>query len=450
MRSSQWRALYAALIVAVSCAALGVAAAQTPPAPLSASAPEPSPLPVLARYSMGAYVWQLAWSPDSARVALTGVHLDDRRWVMIYGALPSSVPLRVQEDVGAWDNPTRALWLDPTHLAVIDLMGQRVWEVTADGVKPADLARLNALTPEQIQRALDDQCVRHDPARGLRVISDGIQQGLRWSHPMQPRDLWLGDIASRDDHLLPCVSRDGAAVAFMTATNQGEAQLALASLAGQATPSKEPAPALWGAWTHAQLLAAIYPTGAPNEPNFTLEVLPWPGRADAVAVLTYGHAHRRDALAHIHVLTQAGDKLQVAATTALLLIESDSLDIKMAASPVVFHDKEGALLVTRRFESEGEVGSWGSEKWSYLRWHDDKLDVILSFDHSAHHDSCGSDSESSRTLTALKPAHDGFHDVRVAGTETNTDYGVEGEPTPVTTTIKETWRWDGTQYQPVK
>jgi hypothetical protein len=455
MRLSQRCALCAALLVAVSCAAMGVAAAQTPPEP--ASAPEHAPLSKLARYSLGrdGYGAQLVWSPDSLHVALTGVEADDKRWVMVYGALPSSEPLRVQEDINDGNDPTQALWLDPIHLAVIDPSGERVWEVTADGVKAADTAHLNAITPEQVQSALDDQCVRHDPARGLHVIGNRGEHGLRWSHPMQPRDLWLGNIASLYDHLLPCVSPDRHAVAFTIAatTYRGEAQLVLASLSGQAAPSKEPAPALWGPWTHAQLLAAIYPTGAPNASNFTLKALPWPGRADAVAVLTYGFAHRGEGVLNVHVLTQASSKLRMVATASLSLPESHDAEITMSASPIALHDTEGVLFVKQCLESTGAVGTWGSETWSYLRFNGDKLDVILSFNHSDHdnNDRRGREYDSDRSLTVLKPTRDGFHNVSIFGTQTSTDYRVEGdEPAPVTSKIKETWRWDGAQYQLVK
>jgi hypothetical protein len=445
LKSPQRRALCAVLLITVSCAALGVAAAQTPPAGSDQAAP--APLPVLARYSLGendGSFSQLAWSPDGLHVALTGVKADDKEhWVMIYGALSGSAPLRVQKDVG---NPTRALWLDPTHLAVIDPSRQRVWEVTADGVKPADLARLNAMTPQQIQRALDDQCVRHDPARGLNVITDGTKQGLRWSHPMQPRDLWLGDMTNGDAPLPPCVSPDGGAVAFMTQNkdNHDDADFTLISLTGQTTPTTDPAPALWGTWTQAQILQAISPENVLNIPNITLQILPWPGRADTVAVFTYGHAPGYKVAINASVLIDKDGALTRAATTSLSPTYSDRLSVTIGLSPERFHDTESTLRVTQTLSTTNVTGGTESEEWSYLRWHDDKLDVILSFEPSYGGYDCDGGSREKRTLTILKPARDGFHDVSID--EIRGDYHTDS----TSSKMKKTWRWDGAQYQLVK
>jgi hypothetical protein len=453
LKSSRRRALCAALLVAASCASLGVAAAQTPPADADQAAP--SPLPVLARHSVGAGETsrELAWSPNGLHVALTNVEADDKRWVMIYGVLPSSAPLKVQEyDSGTYQDPTQTLWLDATHLAVFNDKEQRVWEVTADGVKPADTAPLKALTPELIARAHNSQCLRYDPTHGLNVISHQTDQGLRWSHPMQPREVQLGSITNYDEPLLPCVSPDGGAVALTMHNkdkdNYDDADLVIMSLTGQATAATDPAPALWGPWTQAQLLQAISPEGALNMPNITLQTLPWPGRADAVAVFTYGHAQGQPASIHASILIDKDGALVRAATTSLASTTSDKLSVTVGLSPERFHDTESTLRVTQTLSTDTNTGFSNSQIWSYLRWHDDKLDVILSFEHTSSSSSCEGGDNETQTLTILKPARDGFHDLSLASTKTEEDYDPDLTSKPVKT--KQTWRWDGTQYQPVK
>jgi hypothetical protein len=451
LKSSRRRALCAALLVAASCASLGVAAAQTPPA--DADQAPPSPLPVLARHSVGAddASRQLAWAPDGLHVVLTNVDdADNKYWVMVYGVLPSSAPMRVQEyDSGTWEDPTRALWLDTTHLAIFNAAAQHVWEITADGVKAADTAPLKALTPELVQRGLNSQCVRYAPAQGLNVTSDGIQQGLRWSHPMQPREVPLGEVTHYDHPLLPCVSPDGGMVAFtMHDEDSDGAHLVLMNLVGQATPAKDPAPALWGKWTQAQLLQAISPEGELNMPNITLQILPWPGRADAIAVFTYGHAQGQPVSINASVLIDKDGALTRAATTSLPTTYSDTLSVTVGLSPERLHDTESTLRVTQTLSTETNTGGLDRQIWSYLRWHDDKLDVILSFEHTLSDSSDEGGAHTQQTLTILKPARDGFHDLSLVSAKTEEDYGTHLTSKPVKT--KQTWRWDGTQYQPVK
>lgn len=436
------------MVIVFVCALLNAQRAWAdPPAPPAVAPAAESPLSVLARFpiTVGGDTFQIVWSPDHLRVAVSGVQVEEGSyadWVVVASVRPGDTFVKVQEI----EYYASVLWLDATRLAVLSQDKLTIWSIPLGGTPTAETETSPNIVPSDdiMREAARAQCLQQ--ARGISVVGFAReQQKIVWSDPYAHSELALGDVymMDNDDLVLPCMSTDASLVAYMA-----DSKLTLAAVAKP--PQSSPSKPLWNGVTERQMLDAIYPGGLPNVINGKTQWILLPGTPEVGALLFYGAEGQSDIYATVSIIELEKGVLHVVDRVSIPAEGGDTYAITLEPSPIQFNDSRSLILIKNTYDTEGNVGGHGGETWHFLRLDGRFSKVILSFDQNSNHSNDESGESQTSDIKTLKTKNGSWLDVHITTTTEISSYKDDADNKTVKT--EQTLRWDdaSNRYQPVK